>query len=123
MNEHDIRFMQRALALAHKGLGLTSPNPTVGCVLVREGQVVGEGFHQFDWRDHAEIVALKMAREAARGATAYVTLEPCNFTGRTGPCTEALLGAGVARVVAATEDPHPKVSGAGLERLRTAGVA
>jgi diaminohydroxyphosphoribosylaminopyrimidine deaminase/5-amino-6-(5-phosphoribosylamino)uracil reductase len=122
MNEHDIRFMQRALDLARKGLGLASPNPTVGCVVVNDGQVVGEGFHQFDWRDHAEVAALRTARGAARGATAYVTLEPCNFSGRTGPCTEALLEAGVARVVAAVQDPNPKVSGGGLERLRSAGV-
>jgi len=80
--------MQHALALARKGIGLASPNPMVGCVIVREGQIVGEGFHQYEWRDHAEIVALKTAGENARGATLYVTLEPCNQTGRTGPCTE-----------------------------------
>jgi diaminohydroxyphosphoribosylaminopyrimidine deaminase/5-amino-6-(5-phosphoribosylamino)uracil reductase len=123
MNEHDIRFMQRALELARKGIGLASPNPAVGCVIVNDGEIVGEGFHQYDWRDHAEIVALKTAGERARGATAYVTLEPCNFTGRTGPCTQALLNAGVARVVAATRDPNPKVAGGGLEALRAANVA
>jgi diaminohydroxyphosphoribosylaminopyrimidine deaminase / 5-amino-6-(5-phosphoribosylamino)uracil reductase len=123
MNDHDIRFMQRALELARKGIGLSSPNPTVGCVIVNDGHVVGEGFHQYNWRDHAEIVALKTAGEKSRGATAYVTLEPCNFTGRTGPCTQALLDAGITRVVAATQDPHPKVAGAGLESLRAAGVA
>ena len=122
MNEHDIRFMQRALDLARKGIGLASPNPAVGCVIVQQGQIVGEGFHQYDWRDHAEIIALKTAGEKSRGATAYVTLEPCNFTGRTGPCTQALLHASVARVVAATNDPNPKVDGGGANALRAAGV-
>ena len=122
MNEHDIRFMQRALELARKGVGLASPNPTVGCVIVNDGQIVGESFHQYDWRDHAEIIALKTACEKSRGATAYVTLEPCNFTGRTGPCSQALLNAGIARVVAATQDPNPKVAGRGIETLRTANV-
>jgi diaminohydroxyphosphoribosylaminopyrimidine deaminase / 5-amino-6-(5-phosphoribosylamino)uracil reductase len=122
MNEHDIRFMQRALELARKGAGLASPNPTVGCVIVHDGQIVGEGFHQYDWRDHAEIIALKTAGRKSRGATAYVTLEPCNHTGRTGPCTQALLNAGIARVVAATQDPNPKVVGHGLEALRAANV-
>src|SRR5438874_4615104 len=115
--------MEHALGLARKGIGLASPNPTVGCVIVRDGQIVGEGFHQYDWRDHAEIVALKTAGEKARGATAYVTLEPCNHTGRTGPCTEALINAGIARIVVATRDPNPKVSGGGLEVLREAGVS
>ena len=123
MNDHDIRFMQRALDLARKGVGLASPNPTVGCVIVNNGHVVGEGFHQYDWRDHAEVVALKTAGEKSQGATAYVTLEPCNHTGRTGPCAQALLQAGIARVVAATRDPNPKVAGGGLEALRSAGVS
>ena len=101
MNEHDIRFLQHALALGRNGTGLASPNPMVGCVIVRDGEIVGEGFHQYDWRDHAEIVALKSAGEKARGATLYVNLEPCNHTGRTGPCTEAIIAAGVRRVVAA----------------------
>jgi len=114
--------MQHALELARKGTGLASPNPMVGCVIVREGQVVGEGFHQYEWRDHAEIVALKSAGEKARGATLYVTLEPCNHTGRTGPCTEAIIATGVQRVVAAMEDPNPLTSGRGFERLRDAGV-
>jgi len=122
MNEHDIRFMQRALELARQGLGLASPNPTVGCVIVHSGQIVGEGFHQYDKRDHAEIVALQAAGARARSATAYVTLEPCNITGRTGPCTLALLNAGISRVVAATQDPNPKVAGRGLDALRAAGV-
>jgi len=94
----------------------------VGCVIVRQGQIVGEGFHQYEWRDHAEIVALKSAGEKARGATLYVNLEPCNHTGRTGPCTEAIVAAGVQRVVAAMDDPNPVNSGRGFERLRAAGV-
>jgi diaminohydroxyphosphoribosylaminopyrimidine deaminase/5-amino-6-(5-phosphoribosylamino)uracil reductase len=114
--------MEHALALARKGTGLASPNPMVGCVVVREGQIFGEGFHQYEWRDHAEIVALKSAGEKARGATLYVTLEPCNHTGRTGPCTEAIIAAGVQRVVAAMHDPNPINSGRGFERLRAAGV-
>jgi diaminohydroxyphosphoribosylaminopyrimidine deaminase / 5-amino-6-(5-phosphoribosylamino)uracil reductase len=122
VNEHDIRFMQHALELAHKGIGLASPNPTVGCVIVNKGQIVGEGFHQYEWRDHAEIVALRSAGEKARGATLYVNLEPCNHTGRTGPCTEAIIAAGVHRVVAAIEDPNPVNSGRGFERLRGAGI-
>ena len=122
MNEHDIRFMEHALALARKGVGLASPNPTVGCVIVRDGQIVGEGFHQYELRDHAEIVALKSAKENARGATLYVTLEPCSRTGRTGPCTEAIIAAGVKRVVAAIEDRNPLNSGRGFERLGLAGI-
>ncbi|HEV2196710.1 MAG TPA: bifunctional diaminohydroxyphosphoribosylaminopyrimidine deaminase/5-amino-6-(5-phosphoribosylamino)uracil reductase RibD [Candidatus Acidoferrum sp.] len=122
MNEHDIRFMEHALALARKGIGLASPNPTVGCVIVNNGQIIGEGFHQYDWRDHAEIVALKSAKERARGATLYVTLEPCSRTGRTGPCTEAIISAGVQRVVAAIEDPNPLNAGRGFEHLGLAGI-
>jgi diaminohydroxyphosphoribosylaminopyrimidine deaminase / 5-amino-6-(5-phosphoribosylamino)uracil reductase len=122
VNEHDIRFMEHALALARKGIGLASPNPTVGCVIVNDGQIVGEGFHQYDWRNHAEIVALKSAKERARGATLYVTLEPCSRTGRTGPCTEAIISAGVQRVVAAIEDPNPLNASRGFERLGLAGI-
>jgi diaminohydroxyphosphoribosylaminopyrimidine deaminase / 5-amino-6-(5-phosphoribosylamino)uracil reductase len=115
--------MGRALELAHASVGLASPNPQVGCVLVRDGVVVGEGAHVFDELDHAEIVALKQAGgEQARGATAYVTLEPCSHWGRTGPCADALIAAGVRRVVAATVDPNPRVSGEGIARLRAAGV-
>jgi diaminohydroxyphosphoribosylaminopyrimidine deaminase / 5-amino-6-(5-phosphoribosylamino)uracil reductase len=114
--------MEHALNLARKGIGLASPNPHVGCVIARDGQIVGEGFHQYEWRDHAEIVALKSAGEKARGATLYVTLEPCNHTGRTGPCTEAIIAAGVRRVVAAMQDPNPATSGRGFERLRTANI-
>jgi diaminohydroxyphosphoribosylaminopyrimidine deaminase/5-amino-6-(5-phosphoribosylamino)uracil reductase len=122
MDAHAIRFMEHALGLARNGAGVASPNPMVGCVLVREGQIVGEGFHQYEWRDHAEIIALKSAGEKARGATLYVTLEPCNHTGRTGPCTEAIISAGVLRVVAAMEDPNPVNSGRGFERLGAAGI-
>lgn len=122
MDPHATRFMEHALALARKGTGLASPNPMVGCVLVRDGQIVGEGFHQYEWRDHAEIVALKSAGEKAHGAAMYVTLEPCNHKGRTGPCTEAIIAAGVQRVVAAMEDPNPVTSGRGFERLRAAGI-
>jgi len=114
--------MEHALNLARKGIGLASPNPQVGCVIVRDGQIVGEGFHQYEWRDHAEIVALKSAGEKARGATLYVNLEPCNHTGRTGPCTEAIIAAGVRRVVAAMQDPNPATSGRGFERLRAANI-
>src|ERR1700756_2921680 len=91
LSPHAQRFMEHALDLARKGVGLASPNPTVGCVIVKDGAILGEGFHQYDWKDHAEIVALKQAGERARGATLYVTLEPCNHTGRTGPCTEATI--------------------------------
>ena len=123
VNAHDIHFMQHALDLARKGVGLASPNPTVGCVIVKDGAILGEGFHQYVWRDHAEIVALKQAGERARGATLYVTLEPCNHTGRTGPCAEAITAAGISRVVAATQDPNPKTRGSGFARLRAAGIA
>src|SRR6266446_1143844 len=114
--------MEHALTLARKGAGLASPNPQVGCVIVRDGQIVGEGFHQYEWRDHAEIVALKSAGEKARGGTLYVNLEPCNHTGRTGPCTEAIIADGVRRVVAAMQDPNPATSGRGFERLRAANI-
>src|SRR5580698_6877930 len=122
MDAHATRFIEHALELARKGAGLASPNPMVGCILVREGQIVGAGFHEYEKRDHAEIVALKSAGEKARGSTMYVTLEPCNHAGRTGPCTEAIIAAGVQRVVAAMEDPHHVNSGRGFDRLRAAGV-
>src|SRR6202048_3766730 len=114
--------MEHALNLARIGVGLASPNPAVGCVIVRDGEIVGEGFHQYEWRDHAEIVALKSAGERARGATLYVNLEPCDHTGRTGPCSEAIVAAGVRRVVAAMQDPNPATSGRGFERLRAANI-
>ncbi|WP_158615432.1 bifunctional diaminohydroxyphosphoribosylaminopyrimidine deaminase/5-amino-6-(5-phosphoribosylamino)uracil reductase RibD [Acidipila sp. EB88] len=114
--------MSQALLLAHESIGQASPNPRVGCVLVRDGLIVGAGAHYYDRKDHAEIVALREAGDKARGATAYVTLEPCSHTGRTGPCAEALARAGVERVVIATGDPNPLVNGKGVELLRAAGV-
>jgi diaminohydroxyphosphoribosylaminopyrimidine deaminase/5-amino-6-(5-phosphoribosylamino)uracil reductase len=114
--------MNQALELARPSVGLASPNPQVGCVLVRDGVVVGEGAHLYDEFDHAEIVALRQARERSRRATAYVTLEPCSHHGRTGPCADALIAAGVRRVVAATQDPNPRVSGQGIARMRAAGI-
>jgi diaminohydroxyphosphoribosylaminopyrimidine deaminase/5-amino-6-(5-phosphoribosylamino)uracil reductase len=121
MNE-DAQQMRAALALARRGLGSTWPNPSVGCVIVRDGRVVGRGTTAASGRPHAEPQALAMAGELARGATAYVTLEPCCFHGRTPPCTEALIEAGIARVVIATCDPDPRVNGAGVRRLRDAGI-
>ncbi len=123
----DAHWMDRALALARTGVGLASPNPTVGCVLVdAQHTVVSEGFHSYETRDHAEVVALRQAAarssQGARGATAYVTLEPCSHFGRTGPCADALIAAGVRRVVIATLDVNPVVRGHGAERLRQAGV-
>lgn len=115
--------LQFANSLAQKGTGLASPNPLVGCVIATvDGRVVGEGFHQYDWRDHAEIVALKAAGEKSRGANLYVNLEPCNHTGRTGPCTEVIIAAGIKRVFIGMQDPNPKVSGRGIARLRAAGI-
>lgn len=129
--DQDVYWMKRALELAARGIGVSSPNPAVGCVILDgAGQVVGEGWHEYDLLDHAEIVALHEARQDAltrqedrlKGGTAYVTLEPCNHTGRTGPCTQALIAAGLKRVVAATTDPNPNVAGHGLETLRAAGL-
>jgi len=114
--------MARALELAAMGGGLASPNPMVGAVLVREGRVIAEGFHTYDGMRHAEIIALEAAGEKARGATLYVNLEPCCHTGRTGPCTGALIAAGIERVVAAMIDPNPAVAGRGLKELRAAGI-
>ncbi|HFQ13766.1 MAG TPA: bifunctional diaminohydroxyphosphoribosylaminopyrimidine deaminase/5-amino-6-(5-phosphoribosylamino)uracil reductase RibD [Gammaproteobacteria bacterium] len=118
----DHEFMSRALRLAAKGLYSTDPNPRVGCVLVREDVIVGEGWHERAGEAHAEIHALKAAGEQARGATAYVTLEPCCHHGRTPPCSEALIQAGVARVVIAMQDPHARVDGGGIAQLREAGI-
>jgi diaminohydroxyphosphoribosylaminopyrimidine deaminase / 5-amino-6-(5-phosphoribosylamino)uracil reductase len=118
----DPGFMRRALELAERGRGLTSPNPLVGAVVVRDGRVVGEGFHQRAGGPHAEIEALAAAGDAARGATLYVTLEPCAHQGRTPPCAPAVLCGGLARVVAAMKDPNPVVVGGGAEFLRAAGV-
>lgn len=124
-SDTDFAYMQRALVLAEKGMYTTAPNPRVGCVLVRDGVIIGEGFTQPAGFDHAEVQALKDARARGiplAGATAYVTLEPCSHFGRTPPCSKALIDAGVTRVIAAMEDPNPQVSGRGLEQLRNAGI-
>ena len=118
----DARHLARALQLAEQGIYTTDPNPRVGCVLVRDGAVVGEGAHLYAGEPHAEVHAVRSAGARARGATAYVTLEPCCHTGRTPPCTDALIDAGVARVVAAMQDPNPKVSGGGARRLEERGI-
>ena len=114
--------MNRALELARGTVGLASPNPQVGCVVVRDGEVLGEGAHRYEARDHAEIVALRQAGERAKGATAYVTLEPCSHHGRTPPCAEALVEAGVAKVIVAMQDPNPLVAGKGYALLKEAGI-
>jgi len=119
----DSQWMARALQLAERGLYTTSPNPRVGCVIVKDGSVVGEGWHERAGEPHAEVHALRAAGAAARNATAYITLEPCSHYGRTPPCADALIEAGVARVVAAMQDPNPKVAGQGLDKLRAAGIA
>lgn len=119
----DHALMARALRLAERGRYTARPNPVVGCVIAQGDTVVGEGFHERAGGPHAEVFALREAAGGARGATAYVTLEPCAHTGRTAPCADALIEAGIARVVAAMRDPFPKVDGAGFERLRAAGVA
>ncbi|MEC5317974.1 bifunctional diaminohydroxyphosphoribosylaminopyrimidine deaminase/5-amino-6-(5-phosphoribosylamino)uracil reductase RibD [Brenneria populi subsp. brevivirga] len=118
----DERYMARAFELARRGRFTTAPNPNVGCVIVKEGAIVGEGYHFRAGEPHAEVHALRMAGERARGATAYVTLEPCSHYGRTPPCADALVAAGIARVVAAMQDPNPQVAGRGLHRLQQAGV-
>ncbi|MEO5861781.1 MAG: bifunctional diaminohydroxyphosphoribosylaminopyrimidine deaminase/5-amino-6-(5-phosphoribosylamino)uracil reductase RibD, partial [Burkholderiales bacterium] len=118
----DHRFMAHALRLAERGLYTTTPNPRVGCVIVRDDAIVGEGWHERAGEPHAEVHALSEAGECARGATAYVTLEPCNHTGRTPPCTTALIRSGLTRVVAAMVDPNPRVAGVGLRALSGAGV-
>jgi diaminohydroxyphosphoribosylaminopyrimidine deaminase/5-amino-6-(5-phosphoribosylamino)uracil reductase len=118
----DHTYMTRALRLAERGLYTTTPNPRVGCVIVRDGVIVAEGYHERAGLAHAEAAALSVAGERARGATAYVSLEPCTHHGRTPPCADALIRAGVVRVVAAMEDPNPQVRGQGLQRLRAAGI-
>ncbi len=115
-------YMQEALQLAEQGRGRTSPNPAVGAVIVRDDKIVGRGFHTWAGVDHAEILALREAGDAAYGSTLYVTLEPCSHHGRTAPCVEAIIRAGVARVVAAMQDPNPQVSGKGVDQLRSAGI-
>jgi diaminohydroxyphosphoribosylaminopyrimidine deaminase/5-amino-6-(5-phosphoribosylamino)uracil reductase len=119
---HDSEHMQRALTLAERGLYTTTPNPRVGCVLVKAGRVVGEGWHERAGEGHAEVRALAIARAEAKGATAYVTLEPCSHHGRTPPCVDALIASGVARVVVAMQDPNPRVAGNGIAALRAAGI-
>jgi diaminohydroxyphosphoribosylaminopyrimidine deaminase / 5-amino-6-(5-phosphoribosylamino)uracil reductase len=121
MSEH-IVYMARAITLAKQGLYSTDPNPRVGCVLVKDGQIVGEGFHVRAGEGHAEVNALRAAGENARGATAYVTLEPCSHFGRTPPCADGLMGAGVTKVVCAMQDPNPLVAGNGFAKLRAAGI-
>lgn len=121
-NAADSHWMAHALRLAERGLNTTSPNPRVGCVLVKDGIIIGEGWHERAGELHAEPIALHAAGECARGATAYVTLEPCSHFGRTPPCADALIAAGVARVVIAMQDPNPLVSGKGVAKLRDSGV-
>lgn len=120
--ENDRVMMQRCLDLARQALGRTSPNPLVGAVIVKEGKIIGEGFHPGAGQPHAEIFALREAKDGARGATIYVNLEPCNHYGRTPPCSEALIAAGVSKVVVGTIDPDPRVAGGGIDRLRGAGI-
>ena len=122
--ENDEYFLRRALELARKSIGLTSPNPSVGAVVVnREGRVIGEGSHTFEGVKHAEVRALEQAGDKARGSTVYLNLEPCSHQGRTGACADAVIAAGVRRVVACMQDPNPLVAGKGFERLRNAGVS
>jgi diaminohydroxyphosphoribosylaminopyrimidine deaminase/5-amino-6-(5-phosphoribosylamino)uracil reductase len=120
--KEDEKYMRLALRLARKGMGRTSPNPMVGAVVVRGNRIVGQGFHHRAGEPHAEVLALRAAKEKARGATLYVTLEPCNHFGRTPPCTEAVLKAGVKRLVVGMKDPNPLVAGNGIRRLRRAGI-
>lgn len=119
---NDQFYMARAFELARQGRFTTTPNPNVGCVIVRDGQIVGEGYHLRAGEPHAEVHALRMAGEQARGATVYVTLEPCSHHGRTPPCADALIAAGVSRVVAAMQDPNPQVAGRGLHKLQQVGI-
>ena len=122
MTATDSKYMKRALTLARKGIGKTAPNPAVGCVIVKNGTIIGEGWHKRAGGHHAEVHALQMAGDAAQGAVVYVTLEPCSHTGRTPPCCDALISAGVRRVVAGMSDPNPRVNGKGLQALERAGI-
>jgi diaminohydroxyphosphoribosylaminopyrimidine deaminase/5-amino-6-(5-phosphoribosylamino)uracil reductase len=122
-HNHDELFMKQALELARQGVGLASPNPCVGAIIVDErGRIVGRGFHTYDGRKHAEVLAIEEAGESARGNTLYINLEPCSHTGRTGPCADAVIAAGITRVVAAMRDPNPLVAGKGFQKLRAAGI-
>ena len=121
MSQH-ARYMQTALTLGRRGLGRVWPNPAVGCVIVKEGRIIGRGWTQPGGRPHAEPVALAQAGPEAKGATAYVTLEPCAHTGKTPPCAQALINAGIAEVIAAVPDTDPRVSGKGFDQLRAAGI-
>lgn len=121
MNTHE-QYMQRALALARRGMFSAAPNPRVGCVIVKDGRIIGEGFHERAGEPHAEVHALRQAGEGARGARVYVTLEPCAHTGRTPPCADALIAAGVGEVIVACTDPNPQVAGQGVARLQAAGI-
>src|SRR5690242_16103914 len=126
MSNHvqDEAFLRRALDLARRGIGLTSPNPNVGALLVdASGAIVGEGTHTYDGVKHAEVLAIEQAGEKARGATLYINLEPCSHQGRTGPCADALIAAGISRAVACMADPNPLVSGQGFTKLQNAGIA
>lgn len=122
MDAQGSHFMARALRLAERGIYTTSPNPRVGCVLVKEGKVIAEAWHRQAGQAHAEVLALQIAGPKAKGSTCYVSLEPCSHIGRTGPCSDALIEAGISRVVFAMEDPNPKVAGAGIEKLRAQGI-
>src|SRR6201991_2735783 len=122
-SEQDVRYMRLALALGRRGLGRTWPNPAVGAVVVKDGVIVGRGWTQPGGRPHAEPVALQQAGTEARGATLYVTLEPCSHFGKSPPCADAVIAAGISRVVSALEDPNPDVAGQGHVRLRAAGIA
>lgn len=122
MNPEQIQYMKKALELARRGEGLTGPNPMVGALVVKEGAIVGEGYHQKAGEDHAEVIALKSAGEKARGATLYVTLEPCCHVGKTGPCTEAIVRAGIRKVIVGMNDPNPLVNGKGIRELKRLGA-
>lgn len=122
MNDPDMELMKRALDLARRGAGLVSPNPMVGAVVIKDGRIVGEGFHRYDLVKHAEVNALEMAGTDARGAIIYCSLEPCCHHGRTTPCTDAIIEAGISKAIIAAIDPNPRVNGRGLELLRRAGI-
>ena len=123
MNRLNCIFMDRAFELAKKGLYTTMPNPRVGCVIVKDGKIVGEGYHRWTGQDHAEVIAIKSAGDKARDSSMYVSLEPCSFRGKTGPCTKEILRSGIKEVIVASKDPNPRVAGKGLAELKKAGVS